>query len=200
MEEMEQSKDSPLAPSDGPLQKTAPLAPSQETAYRKKCIQLKRRLQETEADNDAKRKRIEREKQHVQKMRLNRSILLEHLKTIMDTPGTKLTPDQLAQIGIVANGAGHAADFIGPDDSHKLQDGEGLLDDSSDESEEEAEVSGIPNVMMNPILTQVAASGETRTETSNKPSPRRSHNDHLDLQQPRPTPPIFLPFSPARPS
>ena len=170
---MEVAKDSPV-PSrlDGPLQKHAPLAPSQELAYRKKCIQLKRRLQEIEANNDATRKRIEREKQHVQKMRLNRSILLDHLKKIMETPSTKLSPDQLAELGIVANGAGHPADFIGADDSYKLQDGDRLLDDSSDESEEEPEVSGIPHVMMNPMLTHMAARRETRTAPTNQPTSR----------------------------
>ena len=150
-------KDSPLPPTDGPLQKNAPLAPSQEAAYRKKCIQLKRRLQEIEADNDAKRRRIEREKQHVQKMRLNRAILLDHLKRIMEAPGKRLSPEQLAEIGIVANGAGHLEEFAGPEDLHRLRDGEGLLDDSSNESEEEAEVSGIPYVMEKHSLTHIAA-------------------------------------------
>ncbi|RMZ89186.1 hypothetical protein DV736_g3581, partial [Chaetothyriales sp. CBS 134916] len=124
---------------EAPAQKTAPLAPSQETAYRKKCIQLKRRLQEIEANNDATRRRIEREKQHIQKMRLNRAILLNHLKLIMEAPSKKLSPEQLAEIGVIANGASHPADFIADQDGRRLRDGQGLLDDSSDQSEEEPE-------------------------------------------------------------
>ena len=94
---------------------------------------------EIESNNDATRKRISQEKEHVQKMRLLRSILLNHLKTIMETPGKKLTPEQLEQIGIMANG--HPAEFAGQDMMvDGRPDGEGLLDDSSEESEEEPEV------------------------------------------------------------
>ena len=138
---MDGQKESPFTPAtaENPLHKNAPLAPSQELAYRKKCIALKRRLMEIESNNDATRKRIFQEKEHVQKMRLLRSILLNHLKTIMETPGKKLTPEQLEQIGIMANG--HPAEFAGQDMMvDGRPDGEGLLDDSSEESEEEPEV------------------------------------------------------------
>ncbi|RMZ83092.1 hypothetical protein DV738_g1184, partial [Chaetothyriales sp. CBS 135597] len=137
---MDPPSEPPSAPAAEPLaQKTAPLAPSQETAYRKKCIQLKRRLQEIEANNDATRRRIEREKQHIQKMRLNRAILLNHLKLIMEAPSKKLSPEQLAEVGVIANGAGHPADLVAGQAGPRLRDGQALLDDSSDESEEEPE-------------------------------------------------------------
>ncbi len=138
---MDIQKESPFAPAvaENPLQKNAPLAPSQELAYRKKCIALKRRLMEVESSNDATRRRISQEKDHVQKMRLMRAILLNHLKTIMETPGKKLTPEQLEQIGVMANG--HPAELAGQDVMlDGRPDGEGLLDDSSEESEEEPEV------------------------------------------------------------
>lgn len=83
-----QNRVSPFIPADQvPLQRNAPLAPSQELAYREKCIQLKRRLMEIEAENDTKRARIAREKQLQMKMRLNRAILMEKLREIMETRG-----------------------------------------------------------------------------------------------------------------
>lgn len=138
---MDPPKESPFpSTTEVPLHKNAPLAPSQELAYRKKCIALKRRLMEIETNNDATRRRISQEKEHVQKMRLLRAILLNHLKTIMDTPGKKLTAEQLQQIGVMANG--HPAELAGMDPDGR-PDGEGLLDDSSEESEEEPEVQPI---------------------------------------------------------
>jgi hypothetical protein len=83
-----QNRMSPFIPADQlPLQRNAPLAPSQEMAYREKCIALKRRLMEIEAENDAKRVRIAREKQLHMKMRLNRAILMDKLRQTMETRG-----------------------------------------------------------------------------------------------------------------
>ncbi len=56
-----------------------PLPPSVEAAYKKKCIELKRRLIEVDEDNDAKRLRIVRLHQGIRKMRLERAYLLEAL-------------------------------------------------------------------------------------------------------------------------
>lgn len=136
------SKDSPFPPAaDVPLHRNAPLAPTQELAYRKKCIQLKRRLAEIEANNDATRRRIIQETQHVQKMRLLRAILLNHLNDIMSAPAKKLNPEQLEKIGVLANGSANLAELAGSGISHDLQrprpGGEGLLDDSSEESDED---------------------------------------------------------------
>lgn len=55
------------------------LPPSVEAAYKKKCIELKRRLIEVDEDNDAKRLRIARLHQGIRKMRLERAYLLEAL-------------------------------------------------------------------------------------------------------------------------
>ena len=55
------------------------LAPSVEEAYRKKCIELKRRMNEVEANNDAIRLRKTRLLRGIRKMRLERSILLHEL-------------------------------------------------------------------------------------------------------------------------
>ncbi|KAL8800632.1 MAG: hypothetical protein Q9182_005045 [Xanthomendoza sp. 2 TL-2023] len=71
----------------------APLPPSVEAAYKKKCIQLKQRLNDIEAENAAKRIRIDRNKRFVEKMRLEQAILLEHLGKIQQKKG--LTPEGL---------------------------------------------------------------------------------------------------------
>lgn len=71
----------------------APLPPSVEAAYKKKCIQLKKRLTEIEADNGAKRLRIDRNKRFIEKMRLEQAIMLEHLGKIQQKKG--LTPEGL---------------------------------------------------------------------------------------------------------
>ena len=67
-----------------PLHKNTPLAPSQELAYRQKCIDLRRRLNEITQNNDVMRARISRERAAHDKMRLNRAILLHHLKNVID--------------------------------------------------------------------------------------------------------------------
>jgi hypothetical protein len=146
MDAIKDSSQPPAAPSSLPT--NAPLAPSQEAAYRKKCIQLKRRLTEIEASNDATRRRIEQEKQHVQKMRLMRAILLDHLKTIAETPGKKLSPEQLEELGLRADGRARVSEMVGLEGEARPE-GEGLLDDSSDESEEDPEVLPLPKKVYN---------------------------------------------------
>jgi hypothetical protein len=94
-----QTRVSPFVPADQlPPQRNAPLAPSQELAYREKCIQLKRRLTEIEADNDAKRARIAREKQLHMKMRLNRAILLDKLREVMESRGGPVSKQELVDM------------------------------------------------------------------------------------------------------
>ncbi|KAJ5054484.1 uncharacterized protein L3040_000758 [Drepanopeziza brunnea f. sp. 'multigermtubi'] len=55
------------------------LPPTVEEAYRRKCIELKQRLSEVEQANDSQRIRTDRARRAVQKMRLERSFLLEQL-------------------------------------------------------------------------------------------------------------------------
>jgi hypothetical protein len=56
-----------------------PLPPSVEEAYRRKCIQLKQRMNEVEEANDASRARLVRLQRAIEKMRLERAFLLEQL-------------------------------------------------------------------------------------------------------------------------
>ncbi|KAL3419239.1 hmg box protein [Phlyctema vagabunda] len=55
------------------------LPPSVEEAYRRKCIQLKQRMNEVEEANDASRLRLVRMQRQIEKMRLERAFLLEQL-------------------------------------------------------------------------------------------------------------------------
>jgi len=66
-----------LTPDIGPIPPT--LAPSVEEAYRRKCIQLKQRLNEVEEANDSSRARLARMTRGIEKMRLERAFLLEQL-------------------------------------------------------------------------------------------------------------------------
>ena len=61
-----------------------PLAPSVEKAYYRKCIELKRRLNEIEEANDAARLRRLRLDRAITKMRLERAFLLEQLAKRME--------------------------------------------------------------------------------------------------------------------
>lgn len=61
----------------GPIPPALP--PSVEEAYRRKCIQLKQRMNEVEEANDASRIRLTRMKRGIEKLRLERAFLLEQL-------------------------------------------------------------------------------------------------------------------------
>lgn len=131
---MDGPKSSPFPPTtDVPLHRNPPLAPSQELAYRNKCISLKKRLSEIEVHNEQARKKIGTEKERIRKMRLLRAILLNQLKEIMETPGRKFSPEELEKLGIV-NGTAEDDEQM---ENGRRPDGEALLDDSSDDSDEE---------------------------------------------------------------
>lgn len=61
-----------------------PLAPSVEKAYYRKCIELKRRLNEVEASNDDYKKKRMRLDRAIMKMRLERAFLLDELRKRME--------------------------------------------------------------------------------------------------------------------
>ncbi|CAI6334518.1 unnamed protein product [Periconia digitata] len=60
------------------------LPPSVETAYYRKCIDLRRRINDIEENNDATKLRIRRLNRGVQKMRLERAFLLDALNKLME--------------------------------------------------------------------------------------------------------------------
>ena len=67
-----------------------PLPPSVEEAYRKKCIELKRRMTEVEESNDVFRVRKARLMRGIRKMRLERAYLLEILGKRMRKNGSSI--------------------------------------------------------------------------------------------------------------
>lgn len=67
------------------------LPPLVEEAYRRKCLQLKRQVNEKEEENDAMRLRIIRLQQGVERLRLERSMMLRKLSSNTDTTKTKPT-------------------------------------------------------------------------------------------------------------
>jgi hypothetical protein len=78
--------------------RNSPLAPSQEMAYRQKCIDLKRRLSEIEANNDSLHQKLKRERHFQDKIRLNRAILLNHMKELVDNPVKRFSQDEMDRI------------------------------------------------------------------------------------------------------
>ncbi|OAL48187.1 hypothetical protein IQ07DRAFT_542799 [Pyrenochaeta sp. DS3sAY3a] len=60
------------------------LPPSVESAYYRKCIEIRRRINDIEENNDGTRLRITRLNRGIQKMRLERAFLLEQLNRHME--------------------------------------------------------------------------------------------------------------------
>ncbi|KAJ5907731.1 hypothetical protein N7495_000413 [Penicillium taxi] len=70
--------DPPVPPPSGPSANP----PSVEIAYKRKCIELKKRLNEIETENEVMRTRNRRGHQYIQKMRLESCLLLERLAKV----------------------------------------------------------------------------------------------------------------------
>lgn len=62
----------------------SPLPPSVEAAYYRKCIELKRRINEIEDSNDIIRSRKLRAERAILKLRLERAVLLEEIGKRME--------------------------------------------------------------------------------------------------------------------
>ncbi|KAI1757420.1 hypothetical protein F4782DRAFT_478526 [Xylaria castorea] len=73
------------------------LPPTVEEAYRRKCIQLKERSKEIEDENDAYRLRLSRLKRQIQKLRLERALILDQISkrtstNVEDSEGSPSPP------------------------------------------------------------------------------------------------------------
>lgn len=109
--------------------RNSPLAPSQEMAYRQKCIDLKRRLSEIEVNNESIRQRLARERRFHDKMRLNRAILLNHMKELVESPSKAYGEDKMRltsanvrnRISALRGGKG---DGFGFEDSSEVSSGD----------------------------------------------------------------------------
>lgn len=85
--------------------------PSVEIAYKRKCIALKKRLAEVEAENELMRTRNRRGWQYIQKMRLESCLLLERLAKVTgmadEAQAGAANPELRAQAAaIMSNAAG----------------------------------------------------------------------------------------------
>ncbi|EEP81453.1 predicted protein [Uncinocarpus reesii 1704] len=121
-----------------------PNPPSIEAAYKQKCIDLKKRLQEIEAHNDMLRIRNERGRRYVQKMRLESCILLERLGLLtgmIDENGPN--PEMRARAMAAMDQAGSVLDdhdeglLERPSGSKRVHDEDEYLDDESVGSEDD---------------------------------------------------------------
>ncbi|KAE8148450.1 hypothetical protein BDV25DRAFT_158258 [Aspergillus avenaceus] len=82
--------------------------PSVEVAYKRKCIALKKRLSEIEAENELMRTRNRRGWQYIQKMRLESCILLERLSKVTgmaEEAQAGVSPELRARAAAMMSGA-----------------------------------------------------------------------------------------------
>lgn len=109
--------------------------PSVEIAYKRKCIALKKRLAEVEAENELMRTRNRRGWQYIQKMRLESCLLLERLANVtgMAEQAQSGAPDAELRARAVALMSSSAA-INGLGAAHA---GQAYLDDETEGSSEE---------------------------------------------------------------
>jgi hypothetical protein len=90
--------------------------PSVEGAYKRKCIALKKRLNEIEAENEMMRMRNKRGWQYIQKMRLESCILLERLAKVTgmaEEAQAGVNPELRARAAAMMSNAGVLNGFPG---------------------------------------------------------------------------------------
>ncbi|CZT48674.1 uncharacterized protein RSE6_09410 [Rhynchosporium secalis] len=118
------------------------LPPSVEEAYKRKCIELKQRLNEVESANDAQRLRIERARRSVYKLRLERAFLLEQLAkrtstNVEDSEGSPSPPPTPKEKPLRTKRGHRKPDFLATEigdrpGSHFTQQGPGTMSPSSE--------------------------------------------------------------------
>lgn len=126
------------APIKAPTSSSTANPPSVEVAYKRKCIALKKRLNETEAENEAMRVRNRRGWKYIQKMRLESCILLERLSNVTgmtEEAKTGVNPELRARAAVMMSNA--AAVTGGPDRGSGTGNGVAYIDDDTEGSSEE---------------------------------------------------------------
>lgn len=100
--------------------------PSVEIAYKRKCIALKKRLAEVEAENEIMRTRNRRGSQYIQKMRLETCMLLERLTKVTgmadEAKTGSVNPELRARAAAMMNPAQDAAGVLLEDDTEGSSD------------------------------------------------------------------------------
>ncbi|KAJ5123902.1 uncharacterized protein N7515_007727 [Penicillium bovifimosum] len=114
---MEASRQPPSHPPANP--------PSVEIAYKRKCISLKKRLAEVEAENEIMRTRNRRGNQYIQKMRLETCMLLERLAKVTgmaDEAKAGANPELRARAAAMMNTASAPGAALLEDDTEGSSD------------------------------------------------------------------------------
>lgn len=91
--------------SNGTSQNPPTLPPSVEESYKRKCIQLKTRMNEVEEANDAARLRLSRMRRAINKMRLERAFLLEQMskRTSTNVEDSEGSPSPPPTVGLLTS-------------------------------------------------------------------------------------------------
>ena len=134
--------EAPTKPPSSSLPSTNP--PSVEVAYKRKCIALKKRLNEIETENELMRVRNRRGWKYIEKMRLESCILLDRLAKVTGMAEEAqaaggVTPELRAKAAAMMSNAPTVEDGSGaPAPGAVAGNGAPYLDDETDGSSEEA--------------------------------------------------------------
>ncbi|EYE97685.1 uncharacterized protein EURHEDRAFT_384497 [Aspergillus ruber CBS 135680] len=135
--------EAPTKPPTSSLPSTNP--PSVEVAYKRKCIALKKRLNEIESENELMRVRNRRGWKYIQKMRLESCILLDRLTKVTGMAEEAqaaggVTPELRAKAAAMMSNAPTLEDESKPGAGASAVAGNGApyLDDETEGSSEEA--------------------------------------------------------------
>ena len=98
-----------IATAKSPLDTAPALPTSVENSYRKKCLELKKRIREIEESNDVLVLRIQRSRKGIQRARLERAFLLQQLEDrteqrVDDSEGSPSPPPIVSAIIAVTEG------------------------------------------------------------------------------------------------
>ncbi|KAL4793263.1 hypothetical protein BDV19DRAFT_366911 [Aspergillus venezuelensis] len=115
--------------------------PSVEIAYKRKCIALKKRLSEIEAENELMRTRNRRGHQYIQKMRLESCILLERLATVTgmaeEAQQAGMNPELRARASAILTSTNGMAASAGVGAASRNGSGQGYFEDETEGSSDE---------------------------------------------------------------
>ncbi|PMD40534.1 hypothetical protein L207DRAFT_512005 [Hyaloscypha variabilis F] len=185
-----------MAPPSGAIPPELP--PSVEAAYRKKCIQLKQRMNEVEEANDAARLRLARLNRSIQKLRLERAFLLEQLAkrtstNVEDSEGSPSPPPTPKEKPLRTKRGHRKPDFLTSDvgdgrpGTAFIQQGPVTLSPSSDAfSHTHPDVlrNSTPQAQANPSKRHLPANGTSAspaTFSASTPSQPRRIKSGFDL-------------------
>ncbi|KAF9893742.1 hypothetical protein FE257_009912 [Aspergillus nanangensis] len=170
--------------------------PSVEVAYKRKCIALKKRLSEIEAENEIMRVRNNRGRQYIHKMRLESCILLERLAKVtgmVEEAQSGARPDLHERAVAMMSNVKALNDIAGPggEGSNNKRDAAYYEDETEGSSEEQP-----PTPQERPLRAKRSRKSNTNqyggdddepASTTNAPEASGSRSDSLPHLAPAPT-------------